>query len=389
MVWVIVLFVILTIAYAFIIESYKKHWDALATYRPAGMPHHTYISVIVAARNEEHTISRLLDSILNQDYAKDQYEIVIVDDHSDDGTFEIVSTYAATHPNVHLISLSQHLDASDNIIAFKKKAIETGIQMSKGQLIVTTDADCIAEPKWLSTINSYYIDTGAKCIAAPVRIDPGKSLLSVFQSLDFLTLQGITAAAVSSKLHMMCNGANFIYERKAFDEVNGFEGIDSIPSGDDMLLMQKIFELYPNGVYYLKSEEAIIRTDAAESWKKFFQQRIRWASKTGHYRDKKIFNILLSVYLYNVMFLIAAAMVMYFEKGFVLWCCFLLLKILIEYPFVARVASFFRLQRLMIYFSFMQPLHILYTIIAGFLGKFGSYEWKHRKVIVQAKANNS
>jgi Glycosyl transferase family group 2 len=206
------------------------------------------------------------------------------------------------------------------------------------------------------------------------------SLLSIFQALDFITLQGITGAAVYKRFHSMCNGANLAYEKKTFYEVDGFKGIDSIPSGDDMLLMHKIYKKYPGRVFFLKDRRAIVSTLPETRWKGFINQRVRWASKADRYDDKRIFWVLLLVYLVNLLFL--GLLVASFWNLWYLWLLLVLLviKTAVEYPFVRSVAVFFRQQQLMIYFPFLQPLHILYTVVIGWLGKFGSYRWKDRKI---------
>jgi cellulose synthase/poly-beta-1,6-N-acetylglucosamine synthase-like glycosyltransferase len=107
-------------------------------------------------------------------------------------------------------------------------------------LIVTTDADCIASPAWLRTIVAFYETFDPVLIAAPVTFFSKGTFFDIFQSLDFMALQGITGATIHKKFHAMCNGANLAYTKKAFDEVGGFTGIDNIASGDDMLLMHKI-----------------------------------------------------------------------------------------------------------------------------------------------------
>ena len=178
----------------------------------------------------------------------------------------------------------------------------------------------------------------------------------------------------------MCNGANLAYQKKAFEEVNGFEGIDNIASGDDMLLMHKIWKKFPGKVHYLKSKKAIVSTRPMKTWKEFFNQRIRWASKARSYRDPKIVLIMLLVYLFNLSFLIL------FLTGFwlhVLWyyaIALLIAKTIVEFPFVYSIANFFSKRSLLKYFIFFQPLHIVYTVIAGWLGQLGKYEWKDRKV---------
>lgn len=403
MVWIILLMLILSLAYAFVIFNYHRHWNALKTFEgpssitgiktaqidndsasskfsnsntssSASEENFPFISVIIAARNEEKNLPALVDSLIAQSYL--QFEVIFINDHSTDATENILQQISDSR--FRYINLSDYIN--DNISAYKKKAIETGINISKGELIVTTDADCIVGSNWLAAISAFYQQTGAQCIAAPVKIDPGNSLLGLFQSIDFCTLQGITAAAVSSRTHMMCNGANFIYTRNAFNEVRGFEGIDHIPSGDDMLLMQKIYDQCPDKVFYLKSEDAIVTTEAAAGWKEFFNQRIRWASKSSDYTDKKIIYILMVVYFYNLLFPVLALTMFWYDKGWMMLLLFMLFKVLVEFPFVASVAKFFGLSKLMWYFPFLQPLHIIYTVIAGWLGKFGSYQWKNRKI---------
>jgi cellulose synthase/poly-beta-1,6-N-acetylglucosamine synthase-like glycosyltransferase len=178
----------------------------------------------------------------------------------------------------------------------------------------------------------------------------------------------------------MCNGANLAYEKKAFSEINGFEGIDTIASGDDMLLMYKIWGKFPDRVHYLKSKQAIVRTQPAKTWKDFFNQRIRWASKARHYNDKRIFWVLLLVYLFNLSFLVLLVAGCWLPVLWIYLAVFWIAKTLVEFPFVYSVAKFFGQQSLLKYFFFFQPLHIAYTIIAGLLGQFGNYEWKGRRV---------
>ncbi|HTI91225.1 MAG TPA: glycosyltransferase [Puia sp.] len=387
--------------YGALIAWYLRAWKSIPSFTPPasrngrdGGPR-TRISVIIPARNEEQNIVSCLYSLARQTYPKELYEVVVVDDHSTDGTANRVREYSASDSaghasihdtgaapplSIHYLSLADQ-PGPENGKAYKKWAISTGIEAAGGELIVTTDADCTAHPEWLSTIASFYENKGAKFIAAPVRIAGGRSsFLSIFQILDFITLQGITGAAVFSSFHSMCNGANLAYEKEAFYEVDGFKGIDAIPSGDDMLLMHKIYLKYPQRVFFLKHRFAIVTTKPETRWSGFLNQRIRWASKADSYDDKRIFWVLLLVYLVNLLFV--ALFIAAFWNSWWLWVLLLLLavKTIVEYPFVRSVATFFQQQRLMPYFAFLQPFHILYTIVVGWLGKFGSYRWKDRKI---------
>ncbi|HXB08300.1 MAG TPA: glycosyltransferase [Puia sp.] len=368
--------------YGGLIAWYHQAWRALPTFNPAPVNDlATNITVLIPARNEEENIGHCLRSLAAQTYPRQKFEVIVIDDHSTDGTAAIVKQF--TGLPVRYVSLAA-IPAAKTVTAHKKYAIETGIGMAQGELIVTTDADCLFEPDWLLTLAACYEEKGARFIAAPVRIGGGgtggrrQSLLTIFQTLDFITLQGITGAAVYKRVHSMCNGANLAYEKKAFVEVGGFAGIDHIPSGDDMLLMHKIALRDPQRVFFLKSRHAIVSTRPETHWKGFFHQRIRWASKADRYDDKRIFWVLLLVYLVNLLFLVLAIAAV--GDG---WWGFLLLillvaKTMVEYPFVGDVAAFFGQRRMMVYFPLLQPLHIVYTLVAGWLGKFGSYRWKDR-----------
>jgi cellulose synthase/poly-beta-1,6-N-acetylglucosamine synthase-like glycosyltransferase len=184
--------------------------------------------------------------------------------------------------------------------SYKKKAIEYAVEQASGNWIVTTDADCIVPPYWLHSLNTFIHTRSLVLVAAPVKFTNTGSFISVFQCLDFMTLQGITAASVHHNFHSMCNGANLAYNKKVFNDVLGFAGIDNIASGDDMLLMHKVYKKYPGQVGFLLSAATVVETLPMPNWKAFLNQRIRWASKANKYDDKRIFWVLVLVYLFNL-----------------------------------------------------------------------------------------
>jgi cellulose synthase/poly-beta-1,6-N-acetylglucosamine synthase-like glycosyltransferase len=337
----------------------------------------TTITVLVPARNEEKNIAACLESLLAQQYPPQLWQCIVIDDHSEDSTAAIAARYA--HQNIRLVSLKEQLNLPVTN-AFKKKAIETGVQLATGELIITTDADCIAGPNWLQSFAQRYETSAPVCIAAPVSISPAKTPLAIFQSLDFLSLQGITAAAVHHNLHSMANGANLAYTKKSFLAVDGFAGIDSIASGDDMLLMHKLTLRFPQQLGYLKNRSAIVTTNPAPGIRDFLQQRIRWASKARFYTDKSVFKVLLLVYAMNMLLLAVLVNAFFSLTGFYWALLFLVIKTGLEWPFMHSVSGFFGQQYLMKFFPLFQPLHIFYTVVAGSFGQVGSYTWKGRKL---------
>ena len=388
--FIILISLTLFIPYAALIIYYRLSWNAIPGFTPdqaTSVKHQTFISVIIPARNEEKDLPALLKALSGQSYDKSLFEVIVVDDHSTDHTAAIVKQF--NWPNIKLIRLADHVDAP-GINSYKKKAIETAIAQSNGELIVTTDADCVVPPGWLETIAAFYKKNDPALIVMPVSYSCRNNSLEIFQALDFMVLQGITGASVHKNIHSMCNGANLAYSKKAFEEVEGFKGINNIASGDDMLLMHKIYKRYPAGIKYLRSNAVIVHTAPMHSWKDFLNQRIRWASKADKYDDKRIFVVLALVYFFNAWLLVLPLIAVFknfqcsiFNMQFSileLWLVLLLLKTITELFFLYPVATFFKKEKLLWWFPAAQPFHILYTIIAGWLGKFGSYQWKGRKV---------
>ena len=380
---------IFSIIYTALIIYYCIGWVSIPSFKlqQGGKLFTTIISVIIPARNEALNLPVLLQSMLAQNYPAHLFEVILIDDFSTDRTAEIVSAYSDS--NIKLLSLKDY-ESGDKLNSYKKRAIETGIRKSQGSLIVTTDADCYLPQNWLTTIAAFYEKNNPVFIAAPVAINNSISFIEIFQALDFMSLQGITGASVYKKFHSMCNGANMAYEKKVFYEVDGFKGIDAIASGDDMLLMHKIFKRYPQSVMFLKSTDAIVETQPVKSIRQFFSQRIRWASKANKYDDKRLLPVLAIVYFFNVLMMIIPVISIFYNPVLVIvncqlsilcyWLWLLFLKIVVELIFLIPVAKFFSKITLLFLFPFMQPFHILYTIIAGWLGRFGSYKWKGRKV---------
>ena len=366
--------------YGLMILAYAIGWHRLTEFKTgknAIFPK-IQVSVIVPARNEVLKISSCLDSILEQSYPSDFLEILVVNDHSEDLTAEVVSQYASK--NVLLIHLADHIADGARLNSYKKKAIEVGVKEASGQLILTTDADCRVGPKWVETIVDFYVQNGLKFIAAPVAYDREDSFFKIFQSLDFMTMQGVTGASAALQIGSMCNGANLAYDKQAFQDVGGFCGIDCIASGDDMLLMYKMYKAFPNKIGYLKSRDAIVKTDPVDTFSDFLNQRIRWASKADKYDDKRLTCVLALVYVWNLL------LVVLFFLGFIhihAWIWLLeavILKTAVELIFLIPVSRFFGKSALLIYFFPSQFLHIPYIVLSGWLGKFGTYNWKSRKV---------
>lgn len=374
MLWLLLTF-LLFVPYTILLLLYRYWWSKQTslqvhdTFQPT-----TTFSILIPARNEERNIAACLQSIRQLNYPTHLFEVIVMDDFSEDATVATIKQFEG----VKLIELKDIV--KEKINSYKKKAIEAGVEKATGNFIVTTDADCIVPINWLRNFAYIIEQQPTVFIAAPVAMREENSSIKLFQSLDFLTLQGITGASVGSGFHSMCNGANLCYSKEAFYKVNGFKDVDHIASGDDMLLMHKLYSQFPTQVHYCKAADSIVLTNPVETVTEFFRQRIRWASKADKYDDKRIFWVLLLVYLLNAVMLVLFVAGFFNSSLWILLAGSLLFKTIIELVFLMPVATFFRKEKILIWFPLAQPFHIVYTVIAGWLGKFGSYEWKGRKV---------
>lgn len=370
---------ILTIPYCVLILLYKKWFIQLKHFQPSkNHQPHTSFSIIIPARNEENNIAKCLNTILAQNYPKELFEVIVIDDHSTDNTSNIIEDFATRFQNIKLINLKDELQ-NKPLNAYKKKAIEIAISKAKGNWIVTTDADCEVQQNWLLHFDDYIEQTNNLFVAAPVVFSKNKTIVSQFQFIDFMALQAATAATVSVGLHSMCNGANLAYHKNTFVEVGGFKGIDNIASGDDMLLMNKIKLKHKDKIGYLFYKESIVTTLPMQTWKSFINQRIRWASKADKYDDKSLLPVLLMVYLFNLSLVIMFICGLFNSKILFSFFVFFLIKTIVEWAFIQPASLFFGKIKPM-QFALLQPLHIIYIVVAGWLGKFGTYKWKDRKV---------
>ncbi len=368
--------------YVFIILRYLYGWRMLPEWQiPEGFQPKTKVSILIPARNEAGNILACLESISRQSYPTPLFEVIVLDDHSEDDTFFLVKNFSQTRTNVRIVRLSDFVKSGDTQ-SFKKKAIETGISLATGELIVTTDADCIVQQNWLALLVSFFEKKQAKFIAAPVNFYREKNLLERFQSLDFLGMMCVTGAGIHLRTNQMCNGANLAYPRQVFHEVGGFEGIDHLASGDDMLLMQKIAARHPDGIYFLKNQNTTVFTQAKPDWKSFLSQRLRWATKSASYQDWRVTAILGMVFLFCWAIVLSPLAVVFFGwKMSALAATLFLVKTIADYFFLGEMARYFRRQDLMKSFLASQLLHLAYIVCVGTLANLiKRYEWKGRRV---------
>jgi cellulose synthase/poly-beta-1,6-N-acetylglucosamine synthase-like glycosyltransferase len=369
--WIMIVFLMVTIAvYAGLITSFSIAWSRINLIESDDKPS-TMLSVIIPIRNESVIIRRIIDLLLSQDYPESLFEIIIINDHSTDDPFNKLDRYKEGG-RIQLLDLPEGLSG-------KKHALKHGISQAKGKLIVTTDADCRPDKDWLKTISTYYCNGNVKMLSGPVAIEKTKGLFAKFQSLEFISLIGSGAGAIGSRMPIMCNGANLVYEKDAFVEVGGFEGNDHIPGGDDIFLLQKFKNKYgPNAIGFIKNPAAIVYTDASPNLRTFINQRFRWVSKSPAYRDFSMIFTAFVVLLTNLGLFVSLIWAINSTELLIAFVVTFLLKCLIDLPLLWKASGFFRQRHLLLYYLPFQFVYFIFISFSGIFGNLLTFKWKGR-----------
>lgn len=337
----------------------------------------TLVSVIMVVRNEAENIGQLLSDLNGQTYPCEQFEVIIADDGSTDATCQLIRNFI---PQARFALTLFPLVTTAGVVAPKKKGIEESISRAKGELVVTTDGDCRVNTDWLSLIQHAYTTRGAKLISAGVTFEGEKGLFQKIQTVEFASLIGTGACALNAGFPTMCNGANLAYSRDVFLEVNGFAGINHLASGDDELLMHKIAERYPKGVFFLKHADAVVRTGAQATLNAFYNQRKRWASKWDAYKDWKVSMLAFIVFLVHLNLVLAVGMYTFRYISLVELLSLLGAKFCFEFILLGLFLVYLRKGRRILYIPLVQIIYPFYVVFFGLVAQKKGFVWKGRKM---------
>ena len=371
---------VICVAYSFLILFLTKGFDKLEIPGIDYSDSETNFSILVPFRNEEMDLPRLLKSINSLNYHPDKFEIILIDDYSNDNSSSIIKLFKEQHPELNIVLIAK----TGNSASPKKEALNQGVELAVHPWIITTDADCIVPKNWLNAFDYFIRQKSPKMIVAPVSYKAEVGFIHKFQAIDFLSLQGTTMGVFGQKNHdfvkpFLCNGANLCYQKESFVQVNGFKGNEHIASGDDVFLLEKMYAKFPGEVEFIKSNDAVVLTTSKNSLKTLLQQRVRWASKTTAYQHTfaKLVGIL--VFLTNFSLLLGFCLAL---MGNIPWLHFgfiFLLKFNIDFVLLYKTAGFFNQKEQMQSYFLSSLLHPFFTVIVVLLSFKKNYTWKQRK----------
>ena len=333
--------------------------------------------MVIAARNEERNIEKCLQSVFSQDLPTDRYEVIVINDRSQDSTPEILSNLQSQFKNLKVITITE----TPAGISPKKYAVTKGIESASNEIIVFTDADCTVKPQWLSAINNNFkSDTGlVQGITSYGYINGMSKVFFGLQAIDFLSHGVIAAAAIGANLPVNSNANNLAFRKSAFHEIGGYGSDSKVVLGDDDHLLQKVWKSKRWKVRFMADNRAIAETEPTQTPRAVFEQRRRWGSVTVHYQPSQI--LLLSlVFQFYLMTAITAIIAIFHHSFLNVFAGLLLVKLAGEFVLLIPGTRIFGKKNLRKYILPASLIQLPMVIGAVLLGVFCKFDWKGQKM---------
>jgi cellulose synthase/poly-beta-1,6-N-acetylglucosamine synthase-like glycosyltransferase len=324
--------------------------------------------VIIALRNEENEIIRLLQGLKSQIYPNDSLEFILVNDHSTDATLDLLEE--SKLDNLQIVNMPDGQFG-------KKNAIAKAVQIAKGEIILSSDADCSFSPNWVRTMVSYFSSSNILLVSGPVSFNKQDGILHSLQALEFTSLIGSGAGAIGIENAIFCNGANMAYRKSIFLEVNDFE-TDKAVSGDDVFLLHSVKEKYPKSIAFAKNEDAIVTTDGAQSIKDFINQRKRWTAKSSGYKDGASIYTSLLVLFTNIVGILLIGLFLFDADYLTYLIYYFSVKFVVDICLLLPALTFFKRKDLIKWIFPFEIFYSFYIVLIVILSFTNTFEWKGR-----------
>ena len=371
--WAWIITIPLLCAYTLLILIYGIGWNrSIRRDENAREVYAGKASIVIPVRNEAGRIEALLGDLINQSLPGGDYEIIIVNDHSTDNTVEVVNSCIRVSAGISLAELGEGEHG-------KKAAIRKGISLAKYEVIVSTDGDCRVPTGWLKNILAPFGEKGIRMVAGPVLLYPDSGWFRALQSLEFLSLVGVSAGAAGLGHPIMCNGANLACLKEDYSRFLG-SGRNPTASGDDMFLMLWLKKNHPGSIRYIPASGAAVRTAPCRDLAALLMQRFRWVSKSRYYRDF-LLNITAGlVFFTSVTILTVAVLCFVAPRLITLFFVLLLAKSAVDALFLNPVLDHYGRRKWLLFILPLELVYFMYVSIVGMAGQFLPYTWKGRNI---------
>lgn len=326
------------------------------------------VTVIVAAKNEERIIARCISTLKTLRY-NGQLEIYLVNDKSSDNTRQIMTNNTSDDPRFFVID-SRENETSN--LKGKANAIDTAIKECKGEIIISTDADCIVSPDWVNTVVSYY-DEDTAMVNGFTNIQYESNLFDKVQALDWVYLLSLASSSSGKKRILSCVGNNISFRKNIYEKLGGYSNIEFSVT-EDLALMRAIDALPDVSIKYPVDSNSLVLTEPCENLQVLYNQKKRWFRGGTGIRPLGFF-LGFELYVVNLFMLTG-----YLYTPILFYLAMILLKFMSELILMKPVMNKFQMNSLLKYFLFFQIYFSIYGLLlplSFFTGK--QINWKGRK----------
>ena len=325
------------------------------------------VSVIVAARDEEENIQNCLTSLNNLNYPEGKIQIIIVDDKSTDSTGEIVNEFIKDKAKFLMVVTQKNIGE----LKGKTLAIANGIEQATGEIIMTTDADCVVAPDWARTMVSYYTSNDVAIVNGMTNQQEHSSFAAM-QSVDFIYLLTVASGSMNMGKPLSCIGNNMSYRRSVYDEIGGYAALKFSVTEDFNLLMAT-HKLKKYKIIYPVDPGALVTSKPCSTYRSLYKQKKRWS--VGGLESGIIgYLVTATAFITHVCMMLTPFL---YSTSVLLLFAF---KVFIDYFFLAPVYRKLNLKFKLKDFLIFEGYFILYVFIVPFILLFDrKVEWKGRK----------
>ncbi len=332
------------------------------------------VSVVIAYRNEQNNLAQLIKGINEQTIDKSNFELILVNDHSTDGSFELIQNLITTS---QLTIRHFNLDGTEG----KKAAISFGVKHANNNLIICTDADCEFEPGWIETMIQQFSSKAIKMVLGPVKLTGSKGWSQKLQEVEFSVLIAMTLLTCRRNRAIMSNGANYAFRKAAFKQSNAYTDNFDVNTGDDVFLLHSFKrEFGKDCIAFSMKKDSVVSTKTKDNYSSFVEQRIRWASKSKSFKDRDTVKIGSVIFLANLAILVVFVGVIFqqFSLQFFLGC--FLFKWVLDLLLLQQLPLFLRPNSIVKWAFLLSILYPFYSVGIALVSLFYRPQWKGRKI---------
>ncbi|MFT5149814.1 MAG: biofilm PGA synthesis N-glycosyltransferase PgaC [Flavobacteriales bacterium] len=323
------------------------------------------VSIVVPFKNEVTEIGGLINDLENLIGNEDNFEVIFVDDHSDDGSVSLVNSIVSGR--IKLVNSPGN---------GKKAALKIGVRRSAYDIVATLDADVRLSDNWLVEVRKFFYGKDNGFLILPILTIAENNLAGHYEALDVLALAGTTLSWANVNNAIMCNGANMAFTKSLFNHFRSDERDGNLVSGDDVFFLHQVKAKSDVNIGAVFNDNTEAHTTSFNSFKDLLNQRARWTSKSHHYNDRTTWFVAWLVLLANVLIPLLALLSLLENKLINLFLIVFATKFIIDFIYLLLLSIKFKKSKSLVYYPLAVIIQFVFVPLVFVKSKWGNFEWK-------------